>query len=129
MTSMRNGSKALPYGPIEWPSQFALGSAVQRKPRKDGTPPPYRFLGTVCGAYRNPVTGEPGAVVSSFAETGCIQVFPDYMLEQVSSAVSQDAIDWAESVAGDVREAMRTEDRSKFRTLDEFRKHRTRNHR
>ena len=64
---MRNGSKALPYGPIEWSSQFALGSAVQRKSRKDGTPPPYRFAGAVCGACRNPVTGEPSAVVSSFA--------------------------------------------------------------
>ena len=118
---MRNGSKALPYGPIEWPSQFALGSAVQRKSRKDGTPPPYRFAGAVCGACRNPVTGEPSAVVSSFAEPGCIQVFPDYMLEQVRTAVSQEAIDWAESVADEVSESMRTEDRSEFRTLDEFR--------
>ena len=64
-----------------WHSKFKFGDRVQRKNKPDGTPPVYRFLGEVCGSYRNPMTGECGANVMSYAERGCIQLFPDYMLE------------------------------------------------
>ena len=67
-----------------WFSKFEAGAEVQRKSRADGTPPPYRFSGEVCGSYINPKTGECGANVMSYAEEGCIQIFPDYMLELVT---------------------------------------------
>jgi len=69
---------------MTWHSQFEHGAVVHRKNRANGTAPPYRFKGGVCGSYYNPVTGESGACVHSYAEPGCIQIFPDYMLELVT---------------------------------------------
>ena len=62
-----------------WPR----GTIVQRKDGKRG-PPPYRFKGTVCGEYDNPVTGQHGYAICSFAESGCIQIFPEEQLEIVN---------------------------------------------
>lgn len=62
-------------------STFPFGAAVQLRDHRDGSPPACRFRGTVVGSYRSPVTGEPGAVVSLEHDPGCVQVFPDYMLE------------------------------------------------
>ena len=67
-----------------WFSMFLDGQIVERRNRPDGSEPPYRFQGPVCGSYRNPVTGEPGAVVMSFKERGCLQLFPDRFLEEVT---------------------------------------------
>lgn len=57
------------------------GDKVQRRDRADGSPPAYRFRGTICGEYSNPVTGEKGYAVSLDYDPGCIQIFPAYMLE------------------------------------------------
>lgn len=65
-------------------STFPLGDKVQRRDHRDGSPPAYRFRGTVVGSYSNPVTGQPGAVVSLDHDPGCVQIFPDYMLEAQS---------------------------------------------
>lgn len=69
------------HGAVRWLSVFPPDAAVQRRDHRDGTPPAYRFRGIVVGSYRNPVTGQPGAVVSLDHDPGCVQIFPDYMLE------------------------------------------------
>lgn len=61
--------------------EFDVNDVVQRKDGRRG-PPPYRFRGVVCGTYVNPVTGSEGSVVCSYAEPGCIQVFPNEQLEK-----------------------------------------------
>ena len=60
---------------------FQMGEIVQRKDGRRG-PPPYRFRGPVCGSYVNPVTQQRGYVVSSLAEPGCCQIFPEEQLEK-----------------------------------------------
>jgi len=60
---------------------FVIGDKVQRRPTPSGKEPAYLFKGTVCGSYANPVTGDFGRAVSLDQDPGCIQIFPDYMLE------------------------------------------------
>lgn len=70
---------------MTWFSKFKPNAVVQRKLKQDGTVPVYSFKGIVCGSYKNPAdkSSGGGAVVMSLAEYGCVQVFPDYMLEVV----------------------------------------------
>ena len=56
---------------------FAMGDKVERCDRPDGSPPAYRFRGTVCGWY------DGGFVVSLDSDPGCKQIFPGYMLRKV----------------------------------------------
>ena len=61
---------------------FSPGDKVQRRDLPRGKQPAYRFKGTICGWYTNPVTKEPGWVVSLDHDPGCCQLFPEYMLER-----------------------------------------------
>ncbi len=55
---------------------FQIGDKVERCDRPDGSPPAYRFRGTVCGWY------DGGFVVSLDSDPGCKQIFPGYMLRK-----------------------------------------------
>lgn len=68
----------------EWPvdAKFQFGDLVQRCNMKSGKQPAYRFPGTICGWYVS--KGVVGYAVSNIMESGCIQIFPEYMLEDKS---------------------------------------------
>lgn len=72
------------HGHLNWPptAKFGYGDRVRRGDMPGGRSPAYRFPGVVVGWYS--VRQYIGYAVSRDDDPGCIQIFPEHLLEATS---------------------------------------------